>query len=109
MNAIMNLNVGDIVYGMWHYSMHYPVFFKVTKVSDKRAKAVRLFGKMVKPTDGGYGQQGYEIPDEHRQWGEDEHIIREGKHGLETGSYQRCNHYSLEKWNGEPIWADYMD
>ncbi len=102
------IKVGDILFGMWHYSMHFPVFFKVTKVNAKTATAVRLGSRMVQPTDGGYGQQGYEAPDETRIWSEN-HLIRVGKRGLETGSYARYNHYSLEKWDGRPIWADHMD
>lgn len=48
------IKVGDILYGMWHYSMTYPVWFKVIKVTDKQAKAVRLRSRMVQPTDGFY-------------------------------------------------------
>ena len=102
------LKVGDILFGMWHYSMHYPVFFKVTKVTEKTAVADRYFEKMVEATDGGYGQQGYVAIDENRRESSG-HVIRLGSRGLETGSYQRYNHYSLEKWDGKPIYADYMD
>ena len=114
MATINEIKVGDILCGMWHYSMHYPVWFRVTKVTAKRAEAERLMSKMVEATDGGYGQQGYEVPDETRimdDWYSHNsvHIIREGKRGLETGSYAKYNHFNLEKWNGEPIWADHMD
>lgn len=103
------IKVGDILVGMWHYTMHYPVWFRVTSVSAKTAKAERLFSRMVRPTDGGYGQQGYEAPDLYRVWNGKESIIRMGKHGLETGSYARYDHYNLQKWDGQPIWADHMD
>ena len=102
------LKVGDILQGMWHYSMHYPVWFRITKVTDKTAKAEKLMSKMVRPTDGGYGQQGYEVPDENRIYSTG-HIIRKGDRGFETGSYARYNHFHLVKWDGQPIWADHMD
>lgn len=104
------IKVGDILVGMWHYTMHFPVWFRVTKVTAKSAKAVRLGSRMVQPTDGGYGQQGYEVPDENELWYDrGEATIRQGKRGLETGSYARHDHYNLEKWDGQPIWADHMD
>ena len=96
------IKVGDILFGMWHYSMHYPVWFRVTKVSAKTAKAVRLCSISQ-------GQQGYEWPNLNRLMERREHIIRQGKRGLETGSYARYDHYNLEKWDGQPIWADHMD
>jgi len=104
------VKVGDILYGMWHYTMHYPVYFKIISVSEKQARAIRLESKMVQPTDGGYGQQGYEAPGEECRYDRGVHIIRKGKRGeLETGSYARYNHYNLNKWDGKPIWADHMD
>ena len=102
------VKVGDILYGMWHYSMHYPVWFKVIKVTDKQAKAVRLRSRMVQATDGGYGQQGYEVPgSEPLRCDLKEHIIRDGKYGLCTGS--GYDYFKLTKWDGQPIWADHMD
>jgi len=105
------IKVGDILFGMWHYSMHYPVWFRVIKVGEKTAKAVRLRSEMIQPTDGGYGQQGYEVPSvEECDYDRGPHIIRENKSGeLETGSYARYNHYCLNKWDGKPIWANHMD
>lgn len=102
------VKVGDILQGMWHYSMHYPVWFRITKVMNKTAKAERLCSLMVRPTDGGYGQQGYEVPDETRVM-ETGATIRKGKRGFETGSYARYNHFNLVKWDGKEIWADHMD
>ena len=102
-----NIKVGDILYGMWHYSMHYPVWFRVTKVSAKTAKAERLCSRLAMATDGGFGQQGYEVPDEFRVAERKEHTIREGKYGLCTGS--KYDYFGLEKWNGQPIYADHMD
>lgn len=102
------IKVGDILYGMWHYSMTYPVWFRVTKVTDKRATAVRLGSKMQRATDGGYNQQGYEVPDEYAvRDGGKLHMIRETKYGLATGS--KYDYFHLEKWDGKPIYADYMD
>ena len=106
------IKVGDILYGMWHYSMHYPVWFKVTKVTAKQAQAVRLRSRMVQATDGGYGQQVYEAPDETSDMGDlcsrkKTHVIREGKYGLCTGS--NYDYFKLNKWDGQPIWADHMD
>ena len=101
------LKVGDILQGMWHYSMHYPVWFRITKVTDKTAKAERLGSRMVRPTDGGYGQQGYEMPDETRVMERREHIIRKNEYGLCTGS--KYDYFHLEHWDGKAIWADHMD
>lgn len=98
------VKVGDILYGMWHYSMHFPVFFRVTKVTAKTATAEQLFSKCVRATDGGYGQQGYEAPDIERGVWSDGHIIRDGKRGLETGSYAKYNHYNLQKWDSPRGW-----
>ena len=102
-----DIKVGDILYGMWYYSMVFPVWFRVTKVTDKQAKAERLASQLVRATDGGYGQQGYEVPNESRLADNKVHVVREDKYGLCTGS--RYNYFHLEKWNGRPIWADHMD
>lgn len=102
------VKVGDILQGMWHYSMHYPVWFRIVSVSNKTAKAERLGSRMVRPTDGGYGQQGYEAPDETRVM-ETGAVIRKSERGFETGSYARYNHFNLKKWDGQPVWADHMD
>ena len=45
-----DIKVGDILYGMWHYSMHYPVWFRVTKVTAKQAKAERLCSRLATAT-----------------------------------------------------------
>ena len=89
--------------------MHYPVWFRVTRVSDKTAKAVRLGSRMVRPTDGGYGQQGYEMPDESRVLDGRVHTIRATERGFETGSYARYDHFNLEKWDGREVYADHYD
>lgn len=99
------IKVGDILYGMWHYSMHFPVFFRVTKVTAKTATAELLFSKCVRATDDGYGQQGYEVPDFTRCKGEklgrieDDYVV--------VGS--KWDTILLKKWDGQPVWADYMD
>lgn len=92
---------------MWHYTMHYPVWFRVTKVTAKQAKAERLHSRGIQATDGGYFQQGYEVPDEFRVADRREHVIRVSKYGLATGS--KYDYFHLEKWDGKPIWADHMD
>lgn len=99
-----DIKVGDILYGMWHYSMHFPVWFRVTKVTDKRAEAERLCSC-------GGGQQGYEWPNLNRVAESRKHYIKvNAKDGrLETGSWKRYDHYFLEKWDNQPIWADHMD
>lgn len=102
-----NIKVGDILYGMWHYSMHYPVWFRVTKVTAKQARAERLASRLAMATDGGYGQQGYEVPNMNRIAESRVHIIRENEYGLCTGS--GYNYFHLNKWDGQPIWANHMD
>lgn len=102
------LNVGDILVGEWHYTMTYPVWFKVTKVTDKQARAVRLRSVMVRSTDGGYNQQGYEAPAMEQRVGErGDHVIRMTEYGLATGS--KYDYFHLEKWDGKPRWADHCD
>ena len=102
------VNVGDILYGKWYCTMTYPVWFRITKVNAKTAVAERLSSKMVQTTDGGYGQRGYEVPSGEARLGDKPHIIRIAKDGrLVTGSgYDR---FLLNKWDGQPIYADYMD
>lgn len=101
------VKVGDILYGMWRYSMTFPEWFRIVKVTDKQARAVRLRSRMAQATDGGYGQQGYEMPDLEHQMERREHIVRKNQYGLCTGS--KYDYLHLEKWDGQPIWADHMD
>ena len=98
------VKVGDILYGMWHYTMHFPVWLRVTKVSEKTATAEELCSI-------GGGQQGYEWPNPNRKMDNRKHVIRQNKEDgrLETGSWKNYDHYWLKKWDGKPIWADHMD
>ena len=57
-----NIKVGDILAGTTGYSMVIPIFYKVVGITDKRLKVVELCSRMVQSTDGGYNQQGYEMP-----------------------------------------------
>lgn len=106
-----NINVGDIYYGTWGYSMIIPAFFRVTRKTAKRVEVVELEKEMYQSTDGGYFQQGYERPKEPymaRRNGDGPKLCKtDGAYvvvpiGYGTRVYAR-------KWDGERVWADYMD
>ena len=108
-NAI-SIKVGDILAGTWGYSMTIPCFYKVTKITPTGCKVVQLAKYMCRSTDGGYNQQGYELPlktlkerDAKEQlarfiekWGE-----------YKIGSKYDARH--IRPWDGQPIYADYCD
>lgn len=103
------IKVGDILAGTWGYSMVIPIFYEVTKVTDKRLKLVELEKRMV--SHDGYGQRGYEVPVlATRDLDAREVIARPSKYGkgewVVGGKYDR---QYIEKWNGRPVWADYCD
>lgn len=101
------IKVGDILAGTWGYSMVIPCFYKVIKLTEKRAKVIELGRRMV--SDDGYGQRGYEVPTDYpKDWGKEEQArpYKDGEYWL-VGS--RYSLRFLSKWDGKPIWADYMD
>lgn len=100
------IQVGDILAGTWGYSMRIPCFYRVVGLTEKRAKVVELGHKMVRSTDGGYFQQGYEMPDDSRLESRVQ-LARPYKDAWLVGS--KYNERYLCKWDGSPIWADYMD
>ncbi len=98
---------GTILAGTWGATMVIPEFYKVVKMTAKTAKVVKMKKKMLTPNS--YGQQGYEVPSE------------EGTLELAEPLNARLTNYGwvvtdkyhtkvcVEEWNGQPIWADYMD
>lgn len=108
-----NIKVGDILCGTWGYSMTIPCFFKVIAMTDKRLKVVELPKQMVNCTDGGYNQQGYEMPvnvDTIRLTSKQSQLARQSKY--DSNRFVVGSNYDaryLRLWDGKPIWADYMD
>ena len=106
------INVGDILAGTWGYSMTIPCFYKVTKITPTGCKVVELDKHMVRSTDGGYNQQGYEMP-----------LETTGRHGgaeqlaryipkweeFKVGSSKQYTARYIHKWDGHPVYADYCD
>lgn len=106
------IKVGDILAGTWGYSMTIPVFFKVTKITPKRVKLAQYDGRMVQSTDGGYFQQGYEMPDFTDYQGEAVGMWRTCSYNGEPYLRVRMSngeHVIADAWNGKPVCADYMD
>ena len=99
---------GDILCGTHGWSMRIPHFYRVIKVTEKRLKVVRLASRMVQATDGGYNQQGYEMPVNacHSLDAKTE-IARPYKGEWLIGS--RYDTMRCTLWDGQPIWADYCD
>ena len=100
--------VDDILVGTWGYSMVIPEFFEVKKVNAKTATVRRLAKKMLKPN--ACGQQGYEVPVEPRR--SDERDFEGTARMTESGWCVKMEYGTrvfVEKWNEQPVWADYMD
>ena len=86
--------------------MRIPIFFKVVKVTRARVTLEEFEGVMVSPTDGGCGQQGYEMPD----WSKSNGIVtaRIYADGLMVkNSYGE--HVFATLWDEKPVYADYCD
>lgn len=103
------IQVGDILAGTWGATMVIPEFFEVFGKTAKTLKVRRLEKEMLKPN--ACGQQGYEVPAEplRSDWREFEGTARTTESG---GLYVKTEYGTrvfVEKWNGSPIWADYMD
>lgn len=98
-----DFKVGDMLAGTWGYSMTIPAFFKVKRLTAKRLVLEEYDGKMV--TSDGFGQQGYEVPDFSKPRGQ--------KMGRIYGDYvvvgSKYDKVLTTKWDGQPVWADYMD
>lgn len=107
------IKTGDILCGTWGYGMVIPVFYKVIALTEKRIKVIELPKRMVRSTDGGYNQQGYEMPcniDTIRLKAKQCQLARPCKNWEDhyvVGS--RYDAKYLHLWDGKPIWADYMD
>lgn len=100
---ITDFKVGDMLAGTWGATMVIPAFYKVVRLTPKRLVLEEYDGRMI--NSDGFGQQGYEVPDYSRPKGQ--------KMGRIEGGYvvvgSRYDTVLLKKWNGQPVWADYMD
>ena len=107
-----DIKVGDILAGTWGYSMVIPCFYKVTKVTPTGCKVVQLKSVMVRSTDGGYNQQGYEMPTKENESRDGKEVLARyiEKYGeYKVGSSRDYTARYIKKWDGQPIWADYCD
>ena len=101
------MKIGDMFAGTWGATMTIPQFFVVVKVTAKRVRMAEYDGRMVRSTDGGYNQQGYEMPNMVKCLGEvigtpeSDGCIRVKNH---MGSYMW-----VKPWDGKPVYADYCD
>ena len=99
----------DILAGTWGATMTIPEFFEVTGKAAKTLKVRRLAKEMLKPN--ACGQQGYEVPakplrNDEREF---EGTARLAKSG---GLYVKMEYGTIifvEKWDGSPVFANYMD
>ncbi len=100
---ITDFKVGDMLAGTWGATMVIPAFYKVVRLTPKRLVLEEYDGRMI--SSDGYGQRGYEVPDFTRCKGEklgrieDDYVV--------VGS--KWDTILLKKWDGQPVWADYMD
>ena len=105
-----DIKVGDILAGTWGATMVIPEFFEVEKVTAKTARVRRLEKEMLKPN--ACGQQGYEVPAKPLQsdWREFEGTARMTEaSGVYVVKIEYGTRVFVEKWNGRPVWANYMD
>lgn len=98
---------GDILHYQFHYSMSFPMFFKVTRVSPKCVWVVEL-GKTIAENRDGYGQEGTEIPDESAIWSKEKRCaLRESWRGV-GALVDSYSGYVATLWDGKPkeFWGD---
>lgn len=103
------INIGDILAGTWGATMTIPEFFEVTGKTAKTLKVRRLAKEMLKPN--ACGQHGYEVPEEPLR---NDEIEFEGTARLAPlgGLYVKMEYNTrvfVEKWDRQPILANYMD
>jgi hypothetical protein len=106
-----NYKKGDIVVAQWSYTMTYPEYYIVTRVTPKKVGLTRIDDHMVRSTDGGYNQQGYVapvLPVTEKGYGLKDklcNVNEEGEIVIKDG-------YSTlwaTLWDGKPKWANYCD
>lgn len=99
------LQEGAILYGVYGYSMTIPHFYVVTRVTPKGCKVMELNKRMVRSTDGGYNQQGYEMPCLPVRPGANEWQARYKG----NGEWKIGTCFFVRRWLGEPVYANYCD
>ena len=102
------IQVGDILAGTWGATMVIPEFFEVVRKTAKTLYVRRMKKGMLEPN--ACGQQGYEVPlDPHEYRGDDEFRGRATEYGGICVTMEWHQKVYVKKWNGQPVWADYMD
>tara|TARA_Y100001938_G_C8070912_1_gene423009 strand:- start:59 stop:391 length:333 start_codon:yes stop_codon:yes gene_type:complete len=105
------LNVGDIAYGIWGYSMTIPVFAIVTR---RTAKTV-WFREIKKNRAFDMGEETPMFPVEFERVtsspdsAEKPECRARIKTSEATGDCFKSGHAFMSKWDGTPVYANYMD
>ena len=92
---------GDILAGIFGYSMNLPRFYKIIKRTSKQFTVARIPGKII---SGHRNGQWEEIPDENAKYENETIIARINKRGnvVIKDTYVRL-------WDGKPLQGDDMD
>ena len=100
----MNLfKKGDIIVAKWHYSMEFPIFYRVEKATKYSVEIIELEKKVVENIDG-YGQVTMEVPTSTTTGTP----FRKRVNGYEVRGL--CSgHTTGIPWDGQPVYADYCD
>ena len=101
-----NIKAGDILAGVYHYSMTIPHFYQVTKVTPSGCKVVEMDSQMVRSADGPYHQQGWMMPVPNT-FTREKQARRTGAGEWKIGS--RYDSMYLYVWDGKPMYADFCD
>ena len=104
-HTVNQLQEGQILYGVWGYSMTIPHFYVVTRVTPKGCKVMELSKRMVESTDGGYNQMGYEMPCLPVKAGATE--LQARYYG--NGEWKIGTRFFVSLWAGQPVYANYCD
>jgi len=97
--------VGDIVYGLWGYTISRPHFYKIDRITPNTLFLTRLKGKIV---EGAYNGQYKEIPTDqiNKDYPQARATIRK-KSGRAVITKENYMHLYL--WTGEPVYGDGLD
>lgn len=96
--------VGDIVYGLWGYSISRPRFYKIDRITPKTLFLTRIKGKVV---EGAYNGQYKEIPTDQLDKDCPQARATISKSGRAVITKEMYMHLYL--WTGEPIDGNGLD
>ena len=96
--------VGDIVYGLWGYSISRPRFYKIDRITPKTLFLTKIKGKVV---EGSYNTQYKEIPTDQIDKDYPQARATITKYGKAVITKEMYMHLYL--WTGEPVCGDGAD